>query len=278
MLISHVSILVMFRLKRVIIYLTLVIAIGVIVTNFLSSIYEPAIIMYHSINPVGRKDTKLVVSVNSFQRQIHFLKKFHYNVISLENLGELISKEKRIPQKTVVITFDDGFKDNFTYAFPILKKYQLPATFFIIVSEVGLADRLNWQEIRAMQGSGLVSIGSHTLSHPFLTRLNEERQRKEIFESKIILEERLGQPVKTFSYPNTNFNERIKQMVKQAGFKLAVTVLPEKKFSNDDLYALRRIPIYYISDNLLVFWLQTSGYFGFLENFQVLIKELFGGK
>lgn len=254
-----------FRFRRITIYLTLLIASGFFIVNLLSKfVFMPVILLYHSVVPTVQKGDKLAVTVNFFERQMRFLKKFKYNVISLENLSELIRENKILP-KTVVMTLDDGFKDNYTYAFPILKKYNFPATIFLIVNEVGQADdRLNWEEVRIMQDSGLIDFGSHTRSHLYLTALKREKLENEIVESRRIMEEKLKQPVHTFSYPYGDINARVESLIHDLGFKVAVGVWPERRYAADDLHALRRIPINYISENLFIFWLQCSGYFSFL--------------
>lgn len=224
--------------------------------------------MYHSITEEVQPGNRLQVSKETFRRQMHFLKKHNYKVIPLERLADLIKEKKRIPNKTVIITFDDGYKNNYLYAFPILKKYNLYATIFLIVNEIDRLkqDRLSWEEIKQMQDSGLISFGSHTLDHPFLTELSsEEELRRQIFDSKRILEERLAKPVYAFAYPAGRFNGKVKNLVKEAGYKLAVTTNPGKRFPNDDIFALKRIRISENTRNLFIFWIKVSGYYNFFR-------------
>jgi peptidoglycan/xylan/chitin deacetylase (PgdA/CDA1 family) len=217
------------------------------------------------INPYVQR---LIVSPRAFERQMRFLKEHHYNIVPLETLAFLIRDKKKIPPKTIAITFDDGNKDNYTNAFPILKKYVLPATMFIIVDEVGRpqGDRLSWDEIKVMRDSGLITFGSHSLrAEPLINIKSEEDLRKNIFDSKKILEEKLGCPVNAFSYPEGRFNDHIRKLVIDAGYKLAVTTNPGKKFPSDDIFALKRLRISSSSDNLFVFWIETSGFYTFLK-------------
>lgn len=226
------------------------------------------IIMYHSVSPDAKEENRLSVSKQTFQRQMRFLKQNHYNVLSLEKLGVLIRNGKKFPPKAVVITFDDGYRDNYVYAFPVLKKYNLPATMFIIVNEVGRpqGDRLAWDEIKAMSDSALISVGSHCLGPEPLVKIKlKEALEKEIFDSKKILEEKLSKSVIVFSYPEGMFNSRIKQLVKGAGYKLAVATNPGKNFSSIDIFALKRIRISESARNLFVFWIQTSGFYTFIK-------------
>ena len=234
--------------------------------NFIRGKYVVPIIMYHSVNPGALPEDRLAISPATFERQMRFLKYHHYNVLPLESLATLIKERKKIPSKTISITFDDGYKNNYIYVFPILKKYNLPATIFIITDEVGRTDRLNWDEIKTMQDSGIITFGSHALGpEPLINIKSEQDLKKQIFDSKKILEEKLGRRISAFSYAGGRFNDRIKQLVIDAGYKLAVTTNPGKKFANDDIFALKRLRISANANNLFVFWIETSGYYNFIR-------------
>lgn len=246
---------------------------GFLLASFIRKNYVVPIIMYHQILPKPKPSYKLAVSVKAFERQMQFLKNHHYNVLPLENLVDLIKGKKKIPPRTIAITLDDGYRDNYTYAFPILKKYNLPATIFIIVNEVGrynnelgLRDRLSWDEIKIMRDSGIITFGSHALGPEPLTSINSQQQlKREIFDSKKVLEEKLGRKVTMFSYPEGKFNDKIKQLVIDAGYKLAVAASLGKNFANNDIFALKRLRISATSDNLLIFRLETSGFYTFIK-------------
>ena len=226
--------------------------------------YTVPILMYHSVRPDALPENRLTVSTATFEKQMRFLVADRYNVVPLEEIAGLLSQKKRIPAKTVAITFDDGYIDNYTYAYPILKKYNLPATIFIIVQEVSRRqnDRLSWDQILEMQRCGFISFGSHAIgADPLFKMKTKEALRAQIFDSKKILEEKLGRPVIAFSYPEGMFTEEIKQLVKDAGYKLAVATNPGRKSSDSDIYALKRMRISSSADNLFVFWAQASGYY-----------------
>jgi len=234
--------------------------------------YVVPVLMYHRVLPEPDPKYKLAVSVRSFERQMKFLHDRHYNVVSIGELADILKKKSPIPRDTVAITFDDGYIDNYLYAFPILKKYGLKATLFVIVNEVGrvnsigIRDRVNWEEISEMQRSGLIEIGSHTLGSDPLDKIgSDEELRKQIFDSRKVLEHKLGTPINIFSYPEGRFNDKIKRLVMEAGYLAAVATNPGKGFSDDDIYAFKRIRISSSSNNILVFWFETSGYYNFMR-------------
>lgn len=256
----------MFKHKRLIGVLCIAaIIIGLLTASILRRYVLP-ILMYHSIAASMPDGSRLIVSVNTFQRQMRFLKEHNYNVLTLEAAGDLIKNKKKIPAKSIVLTFDDGYKDNYIYAFPVLKKYNFPATIFIVLSEVGKSDRLSWDEINQMRDSGLIFFGSHTINHPFLEYVgSDEELKKEIGDSKRILEEKLGKPVNTFSYPMGRFNAKVRQFVIDAGYKIGVATNPGKGYPDDDVFVLKRLRISENANNLFIFWIETSGYYNFIR-------------
>lgn len=260
----------MFRRKRLILIGVFIFAVTSSVL-FMRGKYNVPILMYHSINPASNPYMELlIVSPKIFERQMRFLKEHNYNVISLNEVAAMIKNKKKIPPKTIAITFDDGYKDNYIYAFPILKKYNLPATIFIIVNEVGRPDRLSWDDIATMQACGLITFGSHTLTHPYLPDTGLERViEKELRDSKKILEEKLGEKVDIFCYPGGRFNPKIKEATIAAGYQAAVATKPGKGFVNDDLFALKRLRISSNAGNLFIFWIETSGYYTFISESKI---------
>ena len=235
--------------------------------GFLRRNYVVPIIMYHSVTPEEETKSMLEVSLKSFQRQMHFLRQHKYSILPLETLVDLIQNKVPLPPKAIAVTFDDGFKEVYTRAFPILKKYKIPAALFIIIDAVGQPGRLSWQEIKEMQDSGLITVGSHTFNHADLVELitSEKERKRQIAYSKRILERRLKKPVNMFSYPAGLFNSRVRQMVIDAGYKLGVSVNPGRGYPNNDIYALKRLRIGHTCDNLFVFWFETSGIYTFFK-------------
>lgn len=191
---------------------------------------QAIILMYHSIS-----DSKNFFSVapKEFERQIEWLIEKKYNIVSLEKLLEFL-KNKSIPPRTVVITFDDGYQDNYLTAYPLLKKFKIPATIFIstdMVSTSVMAKNeeefkiLDWSELGVMKESNLVEIGAHGQTHKKLTHLSPKEVEDELKQSKKILEEKTKSEVEFLAYPSGKFNSEIK-LVAGKYYKLALTVEP----------------------------------------------------
>ena len=218
--------------------------------------YVVPILMYHAIENRD-SDDKLSVSPASFARQMEFLNKEHYNVVSLEKAILYIKKKEMPPQRTIAITFDDGFYNNYQYAYPILKKYNIPATLFIIVKRVGNPGFLSWGNIKEMSDSGVVDIGSHTNVHFWLLGNDERFLHEEVVGSKKALEEKLGKRVNFFCYPMGAFDAKSKKAVEDAGYLGAVATTP-RHVAQDDVYAIKRIRVSHSADNLFIFWVKTT--------------------
>ena len=171
--------------------------------------------MYHHIKP--RKDQDpFTISPEVFEKQVKYLVDKKYTFIGLEDLNS----GKKI-KKPVMITFDDGYFDNYKYVFPILKKYNIKAVIFLIAAKTGTEpDYLTWPQVLEMQNSGLVSFGSHGLTHTNIRRMEEASAVKELKESKSILESKLGRAVTTFCYPfgAGGTDKRVRKLVAESGY------------------------------------------------------------
>lgn len=231
---------------------------------FMKTAYVVPVLMYHAIDH-NDKETKLSVSPDSFEKQMKFLHEHRYNVMKLDDLALLIKEKKNIPPKTIAVTFDDGFYNNYQYAYPALKKYNIPATVFVIVEKIGQQGYLGWKEIKEMSDSGIVTIGSHALSHKWLPDMGTKQLKSELSLSKAMLEEKTGRPVNALCYPIGAHNERVKREASLAGYAYAVGTNPGKSSPSGDIYAIKRIKVSRTSDNLFVFSLETSGYYTWVK-------------
>jgi len=250
--------------KITLIIVSAALLIGGLAFVFMKSAYVVPVLMYHAIDR-NDKTTKLSVNPESFEAQMKFLHNNRYNVVTLEKLIEYINNKEAIPAKTVAITFDDGYYNNYQYAYPVLKKYNIPATIFIIVGQVGRDGYVGWKEIKEMSDSAVITIGSHTLSHKWLPSLGTRDLRNELASSKAILEEKTGKPVYALCYPIGAHNERVEREAHLAGYSCAVATNPGRFSPIDDIYSIKRIRISRTSDNLFVFWFETSGYYTWLK-------------
>lgn len=263
-------------LKRII-FALLTVFIGAFITFIIvaSRNYVVPVLMYHSVCPEAAYENRLNITTATFEKQMRFLKERHYNVVRVEELAALISAKKKIPPKTIAITFDDGYRDNYIYALPILMKYAIPAAVFVIVDEVGrstgdkLTDKLTWEEIKEMQDSGVFTIGSHAMGAERLVNIkSREELNRQISGSKEILEEKLGKKVNVFSYPEGAFDPEVRQLVIDAGYRAAVATNPGRDYPNDDTFALKRLRISENAAELFVFWVETSGLYTFMKEWK----------
>jgi len=252
-------------MKRIALVLILLLVASVATAAFLDSAYRLPIIMYHSINHTSGTTGKTVVSPEALERQMRFLRERKYNVITLAEAVSYLSRKARPPRNTVAITIDDGYEDNFMYAYPILKKYRIPATIFIIVGHVGNAGFMRWDQIKEMSNSGLIDIESHTVHHPWLTGLGAQDLEQEMSESRKILEGNLGKKIRFLCYPMGCFNERVKQAAKNAGYEAAFGTKQTRLSANYDLYEIKRVRVSPTANNLFVFWIKLCGYHAFFK-------------
>ena len=244
-------------MKKNILTIALVLVFFAALPSIARSLYEPPVLMYHR---VGSPDNNhgLFVTPENFHRQMEFLKAHRMEVIPLAELIRKMKAQEPIPMNSVVITFDDGYLDNFKNAFPVLKKMGFPATIFMISGNIGKEDWLSEEDLRILGGSD-IAIGSHTVTHQFLPELLLAQAQKEIVDSKRQLEEILGHPVTLFSYPAGGMTFPINRAVENAGFEGAVTTNYVSRPL--DPYAIHRVKISDARGNLFNFWLKTTGFY-----------------
>ena len=178
------------------------------------------ILMYHHI---GQDTNWLFVKKETFAGQMDYLGQKGYTTVTLSELVASLGGGQPLSPKPVVLTFDDGYRDFYENAYPILRTHNFKATLFTISQHVGGSAYVTWDQLREMVGSGLVTVGDHTLSHPSLPILSEEKLKDEVISAKNILEEHLGVLVNVFSYPYGGSNGETEKILKENGFVAAVT-------------------------------------------------------
>lgn len=197
------------------------------------------ILAYHQ---VSEENDIYSVTAEQFAEQMEYLSAKGYHAISLEELFAAYEGKATLPSKPIVITFDDGYEDNFLTALPIMEKYNMKATVFVVPSLVNTPDYLSWQQVLAMK-ERKIEIGSHTMNHIGLGEVSPEQQRQEIFESKMVLEQHIGTAVKFFAYPYGQFTPISQQLLQEAGYKGASSGIPGLNHKGTDAYALKRVNV-----------------------------------
>ncbi|OIN94803.1 hypothetical protein AUJ38_01625 [bacterium CG1_02_42_9] len=201
--------------------------------------------MYHYVeNVVDTNDSvrlKLNVTPSEFEAQLETLKKEDYQSFWVKEIPNLTNQRIQLPEKSVVLTFDDGYRDFYEFAFPLLKKYQLKATVFIISDFIDRNDYLTSDQIKDMIDSALIEIGFHTLNHAYLKNTGSETAKKQIFESKANLEKKFNVQILSFAYPYGAFDEQSIKLLKEAGYLAGVSTISNTSQSNKNLFYLSRM-------------------------------------
>jgi peptidoglycan/xylan/chitin deacetylase (PgdA/CDA1 family) len=210
------------------------------------------ILMYHSIDD---SSAAACVRPKRFEEQLAYLKRVGYEAVDLDAVYRYMTEGASISLKPIVITFDDGYQDNLKNAYPLLKKYGMCATIFLATDHLGASNLWNavegvpqrplmtWEEIREAARESLFSFQSHTSSHPKLTRIPISQVREEMLRSKQIIEDRLGRPCHHFAYPYGDFNDDVKKVAEETGYRTACSTRWGHNRPGDDLYSLYRIGI-----------------------------------
>ena len=205
------------------------------------------VLMYHFIrvnpNPRDQLGFNLSVTPNDFEQQMAYLANNGYHSLDVGQLALALKQKTVLPSKPVVITFDDGFRDFYTNAFPILQKYNLHAESYVITGFVGGGDYMTWDMLREVQRSGLVTIGSHTVNHRYLTAFAPSLVTAELANSKAELENKLGVTVTDFCYPYGAFNNKVAEAVEKAGYTNATTTVPGLYQYDTRIFLMNRVRV-----------------------------------
>ena len=201
----------------------------------------PPILMYHyirsvdaSVDPLGYE---LSVTPEMFDAHMAWLHEQGYVTMRMDAAARCIRGEGFCPAKAVALTFDDGYEDAFTSALPTLQRYGFTATFYIISGFVGQPGYMTWEQIGALRDAGM-EIGAHTIDHYDLTTLDPAEADRQIVQSKVDIEQRLGIGVQSFCYPTGLYNWSIEEQARAANYLSATTTRWDGDYS--DMMALPR--------------------------------------
>ena len=220
--------------------------------------WYPPILAYHRVSPAYSTETP-TLTPETFERQMKLLAE-RWNPIPLDRLVEALEKQEELPQRGVVITFDDGTEDNHAHAFPILARYKIPATIFLIARDVGKPGFLTWPQIHEMAGGG-ICFGSHSLAHDYLSSMPLARAEESLSVPRQLLKEQ-GLPADHLSYPGGGYTEEIAKIARSLGYRSACTTNRGLRRFPADLWALRRITMHESVRTPMDLWLRCCGWYG----------------
>ncbi|WP_312515754.1 polysaccharide deacetylase family protein [Anaerospora sp.] len=213
-----------------------------------ASYREIPVLLYHRI---GYTNGYLTITPEKFAADMQILTDYGYHTIPLSLFEKfLIDGNVELPERPMLITFDDGYADNYEYAFPILQKQQMTAVFYIIAGLLGQPDRVSAEHIRAMAGGGM-QFGSHTMTHRALGELPESEIRDELQTSKNILENVLSSDIRTIAYPRGSYNQETLRIAKELGYVGGLTTRNGKCTRQADHFVLNRIPLFSYDQDIL---------------------------
>ncbi len=210
------------------------------------------ILYYHRVEDHLSPDKG--ISPRAFAAQMGYLRKKNFQSISFEQLADYFIKGRPLPSRPVILSFDDGYLDNFTRAYPILKQNGFRATIFLVSDYIGrrsewagctgedVAPLMSREQLLTLVREGF-EPGGHTRLHSDLTAVPFEEARREVEEGKQALENLLQRPIRSFAYPFGNFNPEVVELVREAGFTSARTVHTDNTHGLEDLLTLRCVKL-----------------------------------
>lgn len=197
------------------------------------------ILLYHSV--AEDPQDPLSVTPARLEQEMSYLRDRGYHPLQFADLQAWGAHP--LPSKPVLITMDDGYENQFTAAFPILKRTGMKATIFAITGNMGKPGYLTWRQLRTMEASGTVDTQSHTVNHPDLTKLSFEAKSAELSQSRRVILHELGHPAVAFAYPYGLYDKASIEAVRLAGYRYAVTGEPGYAQVTQGLLTLHRILI-----------------------------------
>lgn len=222
------------------------------------------VLTFHRVN--SQDDDSLTVHPRLFEELLDVLAR-DYRVVSLASLRDLMGTRQAVPGRTIAITFDDGYLDNFSVAAPILKRRNMPATFFVTSGYIGTARKfpwdassaashplMTWDHVRELRAEGF-EIGAHTVNHLNLPRCSPDVVRTEVVESKRQIEDRLGSKIEGFAYPFGGLecmSDLTTEIVREAGFLYCCSNYGGKVTGHSSCFNIERTGVYPTTTEMLM--------------------------
>lgn len=198
------------------------------------------VLYYHSVDENAANE--VTITPEKLQEQLDYINDNNYVTITMTELYDHIENNKPIPEKSIIITFDDGYMNNYTEAFPMLKELNMTATIFCVGNSLDGSYYLSEEAIKEMSDYG-IDIESHTVNHVHLDTMSYDEQLLELKNSKNILEKITGKEVLSLAYPFGDYNDNTIKAAKDAGYKMGFTTKLGLSDRTDDIYKLDRIYI-----------------------------------
>lgn len=217
------------------------------------------ILMYHYVrtvtDPADAIGSNLSVTPERFAAQMQYLADHGYTTLTLREVHAILAGQLPLPERPIALTFDDGYRDFYTAAWPVLRQQGFKATSYVITDLLGEDAYLTWDMLRELDASGLIEVGAHSRTHPDLRALGADRRWGEIAGSKATLEQGLGRPITAFCYPAGKYDAAVIAAVRQAGFLTATTVEYGAQQHLQWAYELPRIRVH--GPDSLAGWIDT---------------------
>lgn len=205
------------------------------------------ILMYHYIRPIdfSKSDaatSSLTLPPAQLEQQLRYLRDRGFKSATMADLYLYFQGRRDLPSRSVILTFDDGYWDNYVYAYPLLLRYGFKGTFFIVTGFVGRSEYMTWPQLREMVAGGM-EVGAHTVSHVDLARISPTARERELVESRRGLQDTLGVSVRSLAYPSGAYNQEAIQAARKAGYEIAVTTQYGATHDRGKLMELPRVRV-----------------------------------
>ena len=195
-----------------------------------------SVLMYHKVGPEADNDA--VIREDLFKAQLKYLADNGYHPLTLDELYTYVTEGKAVPEKPVVLTFDDGYADTYTIVYPLLRQYGFPATVFVNPGDIGT--RLTWEQLREMHDGG-VTISNHTFDHVEMNTLSPAEQERNIVRAQEALKRELGIDNSWLCYPYGEHDADTMAIAERVGIKMAFDMAQGRTAQGQNPYELRRV-------------------------------------